>query len=248
MIEEDMARLIELNEKIVSQNDEIIRLLLKLSGEDKQNKDTGSSLDKVNLGFDVDVDEDGEVVVHPVSSNVKSKKTVAKKENTLFDTNISTKSGESLSNLKLDAGEVLFVGNSDDGSADIYKLSVKSSDELKVFPKEIEEDIRNKISDYNCEITVDNLTGSGITTQYNIPLIAANESLVQNAILDAGTVILDDESFDNLSDIIKLAMENGAGKVHLSLKNAMAVINAPPKLLEYLEFYRNYEQMLDKIF
>ena len=113
---------------------------------------------------------------------------------------------------------------------------------MKAFYK-----IRNIIHDYNCEITIDNLTGDGITNQYNVPLIVANESLVQNTVIASGTVILDDEFFDNLSEMIKIAMENGAKKVHLSLKNAMSVINAPPVILEYLDFYRNYEQIFDKV-
>ncbi|MBR0271631.1 MAG: hypothetical protein IJQ68_06550 [Methanobrevibacter sp.] len=242
-----MARLIELNEKIVAQNDEIIRLLLKLSGEDKQKENGNPSIDKANIGFDVDVDESGEVVVRPNSSGEKTAKKAEKKDKSLFDLNITTKSGESLDDMELDAGEVLFIGNCDDGSADIFKMSVKNSDELKVFPPEIEAEIRSNLSDYNCEIVIDNLTGDGITHQYGVPLILANESLIQNSVIGSGTVILDDESFDNLSDIIQLAMENGAKEVHLSLKNAMAVINAPPKLLEYLEFYRNYEQIFDNV-
>ncbi len=242
-----MARLIELNEKIVAQNDEIIRLLLKLSGEDKQNKDVNPLTDKANIGFDVDVNERGDVVVHSNSSNEKTADNVEENENSLFDYNITTKTGESLADIELDIGEVLFVGNSDDGNADIYKLSVKNSDKLKVSPQEIEAEIRSNLSDYGCEIIIDNLTGEGITHQYGVPLIVANESLIQNSKLESGTVILDDESFDNLYDILQIAMENGAKNVHLSLKNAMAVINAPPKLLEYLEFYRNYEQIFDKV-
>lgn len=257
MIEEDIARLIELNEKIVNQNYEIIRLLLKLAGEDNKNDDSLNNSEIPGADYEVLVNEGGEVLVHSDLSGISlgdfgapsEDKVTDKKEDkdVLAELGLFSETGEKLFDSKLDVGEVFFIGNSDDGNIDIYKLSIKKSDEFKVYPKELEEDIRNNICDYNCEITIDNLTGNGITNQYNIPLIVANESLVQNTIINSDTVILDDKSFDNLPDILKLALENGAKKVHLSLKNGMAVINAPPVILEYLEFYKNYEQIFDKI-
>lgn len=256
MIEEDMARLIELNEKIVSQNDEIIRLLLKLAGEDTNKDNSLNNSEVPGAEYEVLVNEGGEVLVHSdlsgislgdFSSSDESKQTDEKDDKKVLPDLGLSDDGENLFDCELDVGEVFFIGNSDKENIDVYKLSIKKSDEFKVSPKELEEDIGNIIHDYNCEITIDNLTGDGITNQYNVPLIVANESLVQNTVIASGTVILDDEFFENLSEMIKIAMENGAKKVHLSLKNAMSVINAPPVILEYLDFYRNYEQIFDKV-
>lgn len=251
MIEEDMARLIELNEKIVSQNDEIIRLLLKLAGEGKSRDDSITNPEVKDSGYDVLVNEGGKIFVDSALSGINLGDFSSSEQSKQMDEKdfgLSEESGENLLDSKLDVGEVFFIGNSEDGNFDAYKLSIKQSDEFKVSPKNLEEDIRNNIPDYNCEITIDNLTGDGITNQYNMPLVIANESLVRNEIIASGTVILDDEPYENLSEIIRFAMENGAKKVHLSLKNAMAVINAPPEILEFLDFYRTYEQIFDKLF
>lgn len=251
MIEEDMARLIELNEKIVSQNDEIIRLLLKLAGEDNNDSPNNSEVSGTEYG--VLENEGGKILVDSALSGINlgslSLAGLSKQndENDSVDLGLSVNNGENLLDCELNIGEVFFMGYSYEGNANIYKLSIKESNEFKVSPKELEEEIRNNLPDYNCEIKIDNLTGDGISSQYNIPLIVANESLVQNSKINSGIVILDDQSFDNLPDMIRIAMENGAKKIHLSLKNAMSVINAPPEILEYLEFYRNYEQIFDKV-
>ena len=90
MSEEKLDRLIELNEKIVKQNDEEAEL--------PQNEE--------------------ETVVKDVS--------------------------EHFSTAELSEGEVLFVANSQDNQVDIYRLSVRQSDELKVTPPQIENEICRK--------------------------------------------------------------------------------------------------------
>lgn len=70
MIEEDMARLIELNEKIVSQNDEIIRLLLKLAGEGKSRDDSITNPEVKDSGYDVLVNEGGKIFVDSALSGI----------------------------------------------------------------------------------------------------------------------------------------------------------------------------------
>ena len=149
--------------------------------------------------------------------------------------------------LELVSGEVLFVSNSSDGEIDIYKLSVKSCDEFNVIPQEIQSEIEDEIGIVNNEITIENLTGNGMTSQFKIPLLVAFESFNQDLPIDSSTVILEDVIFDNLPEILRISIENGASKVYLSLKNAMAILNAPPMITDYLEFYKTREHILEKL-
>ena len=213
MSEEKLDKLIELNERIVKQNDEIIDLLKKLNGtEDDANPQEEIELPK----------EDDETPVKEV--------------------------GEFFAAEVLDKGEVLFVANSQDNQIDIYKLCVEKSDELKASPPQIENEIRNNFDDINYEITLDNLTGNSLTTQFKVPLIAAIESLNNDSLIPSNACILDDESFLNLPDILRIAIENGAGTVYLSMKNAVSVLQAPPMIMDYLTFYKNNDDLFEKLF
>jgi len=53
------------------------------------------------------------------------------------------------------------------------------------------------------------------------------------------TYVLDDENFINLPDLLRVAIENKAENVYLSMKNSIAVIQAPPMIMDYLSFYKN---------
>ena len=246
MVDKEVKRLIELNETIVNQNkrliaqnDIIIELLKKVTGSDEK-----SDIDDIS----VVIGQDGEVVIgenltpfgigKDTSTEIKEKET--KKE--------VKKDKNSLLGLELDSGEVFFVSNSSEDEVDIYRLSVKSSDEFNVVPSEIQSEIEDEIGIVNNEIIIENLTGNGTTTQFKVPLLVAFESFNQDIPIESDTVILDDETFDNLPEILRVAIENGASKVHLSLKNAMAILNAPPKITDYLEFYKTREQIIEKLF
>ena len=61
-------------------------------------------------------------------------------------------------------------------------------------------------------------------------------------------VILNDESFVNLPDILRVAIENGAKTIYASIKNSMAVLQAPPMIMDYLTFYKNDDDLLEKLF
>ena len=246
MVDNKLDNLIELNETIVNQNkrliaqnDRIIELLKKLTGSDEK-----SNIDNIS----VVVGQDGEVVIgENLSPSVieKDTSTEVNKEETKREV---IKDKNSLLGLELDPGEVFFVSNSSDDEVDIYRLSVKSSDEFHVVPGEIKSEIEDEIGLINNEIVIDNLTGNGTSTQFKVPLLVAFESFNQNIPIESNTVILDDETFDNLPEILRVAIENGASKVHLSLKNAMAILNAPPKITDYLEFYKTREQIIEKLF
>ena len=149
MIEEDMARLIELNEKIVSQNDEIIRLLLKLAGEDNNDSPNNSEVSGTEYG--VLENEGGKILVDSALSGINlgslSLAGLSKQndENDSVDLGLSVNNGENLLDCELNIGEVFFMGYSYEGNANIYKLSIKESNEFKVSPKELEEEIRKLI-------------------------------------------------------------------------------------------------------
>lgn len=248
MVDNEFDRLIELNETIVSQNekliaqnDRIIRLLSKLTGDDE----------KVGMpNLDVVVGEDGKVIVGENLTDSAGDTTPSKPKEQIIDekSDIIEDDEDYLLDFDLDAGEVLFVSNSSDGGIDIYKLSVKASDEFKVVPDEIQSEIESEIGSVNNEIIIENLTGDGTTSQFKVPLLVAFESFNQDIPIDSNRVILDDETFDNLPEILRVAIENGAKKVHLSLKNAMATLGAPPMIVNYLEFYKNREQIFEKLF
>lgn len=213
MSEEKLDKLIELNERIVRQNDEIIALLKELNGSE----------DDVNSPEEIELPKEDD------NSPVKEV-------------------GEFFAAEELNEGEVLFVANSQDNQIDIYKLSIKKSDELKVSPSQIENEIRNNFDDINYEITLDNLTGSSMTTQFKVPLLAAIESLNNDKAIQSNACILDDESFLNLPDILRIAIENGAETVYLSMKNAVSVLQAPPMIMDYLTFYKSNDDLFEKLF
>ena len=211
MIEDKLDKLIELNERIVNQNDEIINLL---KGDDNGEKNV------VESSLAEEPEDDDEDV--PAVNNVSK----------FFSTS------------ELSSGELLFVANSQDSQIDIYKISVKASDELKVVPQEMEEETRNILDDGNYEITIENLTGNSLTSQFKMPLLIAVESFNENMSIPSNVAILDDESYVNIPDILRVAIENGAEKIYLSMKNAMSVLQAPPMIMDYLQFYKNKDDLL----
>lgn len=211
MIEDKLDKLIELNERIVNQNDEIINLL---KGDDNGEKNV------VESSLAEEPEDDDEDV--PAVNNVSK----------FFSTS------------ELSSGELLFVANSQDSQIDIYKISVKASDELKVVPQEMEEETRNILDDGNYEITIENLTGNSLTSQFKMPLLIAVESFNENMSIQSNVAILDDESYVNIPDILRVAIENGAEKIYLSMKNAMSVLQAPPMIMDYLQFYKNKDDLL----
>lgn len=233
-------RIVKQNEKLIKQNDDIISLLKQLNGE---NEDISTSEDiTIDLGNGILFNEMGQVSNDGLIFEDNNKSipeddnlVLNKKDTLLFDE-------------ELNPGEVLFVGNSENNAVDIYKLSVKKSDELSVSPSEITEEITENFDGLNHEITIDNLTGDGITYQFKLPLLVAFESLDKNVAVDSCIAILDDEVFMNLPEMLRVAMEDGAEKIHLPMKNAVATLGAPQALLNHLEFYKSINQVLDKLF
>lgn len=144
----------------------------------------------------------------------------------------------------LDVGEVLFVSQ----TLDIYKLSVKKSEELKFFPPEIEGKIGEITGDSNLEIILDNLTGDGFNCSFNVPLLVALKSLENNIQIDSSICILDDLKYSNIPEILRVSIESGAKKVYLPIKNAIEVYTAPPEIFEYLKVYKTIDDIYESLF
>ena len=135
--------------------------------------------------------------------------------------NQSLRIGSLLDN-EIGVGEVYFVEGTD-----IYKLTVE-----------------------NNETTVDNLTGDGEPNIFALQEIVANESIKNNSSLEDGTVILSKEHCENLPEIMRICVEQGATKVYLPLFASAQLVGAPQNLIEYvrMDFYKTDDQLIKKLF
>ena len=104
-----IPELIKINRNIEKQNEEIIRLLKKIAGEDTAPKRKLSQRDSKNIGVDVSVTESGKVTISQTPQDVENH------EMTVPEDSILEHTGE--------VGVVYFI---DDG--DIYRLSVKNNE------------------------------------------------------------------------------------------------------------------------
>lgn len=128
----------------------------------------------------------------------------------------------SLLDTTIDVGEVYFLEG-----LDIFKLSVN-----------------------NNETSIDNLTGDSESTTFALQEIIANESINNNVSLDDGTVILSMEQSQNLPEILKICVEQGAQKLYMPLFASAQLVGAPEFLMRLikLNFYKNNEDLIEKLF
>ena len=122
----------------------------------------------------------------------------------------------------IDVGEVYFIEG-----ADIFKLSIN-----------------------NNEISIDNLTSDSEPTSFALQEMIANESIKNNASLEDGTVILNNEQCQNLPETMKICVEQGARKVYMPLFASAQLVGAPQNLINYvrMDFYKNDDHLIDKLF
>ena len=197
------------------------------------------------------VNQNDEIIVLLKKLTSSEVETPSPKVDELFEEEIETVTkdvNEYFANGDLNEGEVLFVANSQNNQVDVYKIGVKKSDELRVFPSQIESEILDNFDDLNYEITLENLTSNSLTSQFKLPLLVAIESINNNHPIRSNICILDDETFINLPDILRIAIENKAEKIYLSMKNSIGVLQAPPMIMDYLSFYKNGDDLLKKLF
>lgn len=215
-------RMISQNNMLIKQNEEIINLLKNLVDGSKED---GAGMEYVVMGENKNIEIDVDI--------------------SAFED-------------PLDVGEVITVANSIDGELCVYKLSAKKSDGLKVEPSAIEENVKdylNEFDDINFEITLVNLIGNAPTTQFSTSLLVALESLNQNIPIKSGICILGNtngnnsfEFIDDLSEILRISIENGVKTVYLPMNSAIGVVHAPPMIMDYLTFYKSTDDALNKIF
>lgn len=128
----------------------------------------------------------------------------------------------SLLDTSIGVGEVYFIEG-----GDIFKLTVE-----------------------NNETSINNLTGDGEPSEFNLQEMIANESINNNASLKDGTVILSMEQSENLPETLRICVEQGAHKVYMPLFASAQLVGAPQFLMDLvkLDFYKNNENLLEKLF
>lgn len=170
----DLSQLIKINKNIEKQNNEIIRLLKKIAGENE-------------VDSQPEIVDDG--IIEPIS--------------------------------RLDYGEVYFLDN------DLFKLSIKDN-----------------------ELSIDNLTGTAESTNYDVAKFIANKSIEKNQKIEGHTVILTDSSKGNLPEALRICVERGATKVYVPKNQITELISAPPELSLYIDLriYQMKDDLAEKIF
>lgn len=199
----ELSELIEINKNIERQNEEIIRLLKKIAGEDDDLQAKKDNILKLAPDF-------GDLLSSYKPENVEEQ-----------PLDLSLRIGSLLDN-EIDVGEVYFVEGTD-----IFKLSVN-----------------------NNEIMIDNLTGDGEPNEFALQELVANESIKNNESLEDGTVILSQEQSQNLTETMKICVEQGATKVYMPLFASAQLVGAPQNLINYIkmDFYKNNDHLIEKLF
>ena len=199
----ELSELIEINKNIERQNEEIIRLLKKIAGEQDELEAKKEKIMSLAPDFGDLFSSSQEIVQEdePLDESFRI--------GSLLDTEI-------------DVGEVYYIEG-----LDIYKLSIE-----------------------NNEITIDNLTGDGESSEFALQELIANESIKNNLSLEDGTVILSAQQCENLPEIMKVCVEQGAQKVYMPLSSSAQLVGAPHNLINYvrMDFYKNDDHLIEKLF
>ena len=200
----ELSELIKINKNIERQNEEIIRLLKKIAGEDESpQKDSG-------------LDEISQMVMKSIENiqDESPRRTVP---------NIP-KSPDSMDllNVEIGLGEVYYV---EDG--EIFKLTVK-----------------------NNETSIDNLTGSTESSDFDLQEIIANESIKNNQSLSDSTAILTKSQAHILPENLRVCYDEGAKKVYMPWSLIPQLVGAPDTIVELLDltFYKSDEELIEMIF
>ncbi|MBQ2654641.1 MAG: hypothetical protein IJF83_13895 [Methanobrevibacter sp.] len=200
----DLSELIEINRNIERQNEEIIRLLKKIAGEEEPSKQT----------------DDFDVYSAMVMQSVES---IGQRPPAEPNLNIpKSPDADDILNTEIDVGEVYYVED-----CEIYRLSVK-----------------------NNETSIDNLTGSSKSSDFNLQELIANESIKNNQSLSDATVILTKSQAAVLPQALKLCYDEGAKKVYMPWSLIPQLVGAPDVIVELLNltFYKSDEELLEMLF
>lgn len=114
----------------------------------------------------------------------------------------------------------------------------------------IEEDDVFRLTVTNNETSIDNLTGSAESSDFNLQEMIANESINNNQSLEDSTVILNKSQSLKLHETLKTCYDEGARHVYLPMSSITQLIGAPDALLRELnvKYYKTDEELIDIIF
>ena len=127
-----------------------------------------------------------------------------------------------LLNVEIGVGEVYYV---EDG--DVFRLTVK-----------------------NNETSIDNLTGSSESSDFNLQEMIANESIKNNQSLSDSTAILTKSQAQILPEALKVCYDEGAKKVYMPWSLIPQLVGAPDIIVELLNltFYKTDEELMEMLF
>lgn len=200
----ELSELIKINKNIERQNEEIIRLLKKIAGEDETTqKDSG--LDEISQMVMKSIENIGDEPPRRTVPNIPK-----------------SPDSRDLLNVEIGLGEVYYV---EDG--EIFKLTVK-----------------------NNETSIDNLTGSTESTDFDLQEIIANESIKNNQSLSDSTAILTKSQAHILPENLRVCYDEGAKKVYMPWSLIPQLVGAPDTIVELLNltFYKSDEELIEMIF
>lgn len=225
----DLSELIQTTKNIEKQNEEIIRLLKKIAGEDeREDKDLamedfmkmlmhGNEDEEIPQKEDkMPLDEISKMILKDVD------KYPSKQPEPRVYHNVPEPEGTDILNTDHDVGEVCFI---EDG--EIYKLSVQ-----------------------NNETSIDNLTGSSEPYDFNLQEVVANESIENNQSLSDATVILNKSQLINLPQTLKLCYDEGAKNVFLPWSSIPQLVGAPDVLMQIMniKYYKTDDELIEILF
>ena len=200
----ELSELIKINKNIERQNEEIIRLLKKIAGED-ESPQGDSGLDGFSQMIMKSVENIGDEPPRRPNLNIP-------------------KSPDSMDllNVEIGVGEVYYV---EDG--EIFRLTIKDN-----------------------ETSIDNLTGSTESTDFNLQEIIANESVKNNQSLSDSTAILTKSQAHVLPENLRVCYDEGAKKVYMPWSLIPQLVGAPDTIVELLNltFYKTEDELIEMIF
>lgn len=200
----DLSELIKINRNIERQNEEIIRLLKKIAGEEEKPKGD-AKLDDFSRMILKSVENIGDAPPRRAPSNIPK-----------------SPDSRDLLNVEIGIGEVYYVEG-----CEVFRLTVK-----------------------NNETSIDNLTGSTESCDYDLQEMIANESIRNNQSLSDATAILTKSQAQVLPQTLKVCYDEGARKVYMPWSLIPQLVGAPDTIVELLNltFYKSDEELLEMIF
>ncbi|MBR2558185.1 MAG: hypothetical protein IKE95_07460, partial [Methanobrevibacter sp.] len=96
---------------------------------------------------------------------------------------------------------------------------------------------------------VDNLTGDAPANDFALQQALANESVKRNLEIPRSTVILSKPQSQNLSQSLKICIENGCENIFVPITSMTQLVGAPDEIMTLikLDFYRSEDELISKV-